>query len=270
VTQYSSIGLLGLGQMGSAVGSTFLRHGLKVVTIEDGRSVLSVERATSTGISFVGFHGLIETDLILSIVPPGNALDAAREVASNARTSGKAFTYLDCNAVCPSRKKEIGALIEEAGGRFQDVAIIGRPPSPHNKAGPVFYTSGRYNELVLGLSEYGIRVKALDNKIGSASVLKMSYAAINKGLIALTSAIALQLRRMPEGSRYISELSGLLPLFESRVAEISTNMYPKANRWVAEMHEIASFLNEDEASAAIFDALASFYQIRANEYDRLP
>jgi len=36
-------------------------------------------------------------------------------------------------------------------------------------------------------------------------------------------------------------------------------MYPKACRWVAEMREIAAFLNEDKAAAMIFEGAARLY-----------
>jgi hypothetical protein len=37
-------------------------------------------------------------------------------------------------------------------------------------------------------------------------------------------------------------------------------MLPKAYRWVAEMEEIAGFVTEDEAGAALFESTARLYQ----------
>jgi hypothetical protein len=37
-------------------------------------------------------------------------------------------------------------------------------------------------------------------------------------------------------------------------------MYPKAFRWVAEMREIAAFLNDDKAAAMMFEGAAQLYE----------
>jgi len=84
----------------------------------------------------------------------------------------------------------------------------------------------------------------------------MSYAGINKGIIAIGTAMLLAAARSGASTGLYQELSESLPQLLSKFEKGIPDMYPKAYRWVAEMREIAAFLGEDKAAAMIFEGAA--------------
>ncbi len=57
-----------------------------------------------------------------------------------------------------------------------------------------------------------------------------------------------------------------LPYLLARSRRSIPAMYPKAGRWVAEMREIAGFLEDDEAAAMMFEGAARFFEQRAADF----
>jgi hypothetical protein len=93
----------------------------------------------------------------------------------------------------------------------------------------------------------------------------MSYAGITKGLTALGAAMMLGATRAGVTETLYAELAAsqpaLLPWFSRQIP----GMYQKAYRWVAEMEEIADFLDEDPAAAEMFRGAADLYERLAGE-----
>src|SRR2546423_995394 len=116
--------------MGAGVGRTLTEKGHSVVAVLDGRSGATRDRAAAAGIKAVGtLDELVgSADLVLSIVPPGAAVDVATGVAAAIRAAGVTPLVVDANAVSPATARTIAALIEGAGARFVDGDIIGGPP----------------------------------------------------------------------------------------------------------------------------------------------
>lgn len=52
----------------------------------------------------------------------------------------------------------------------------------------------------------------------------------------------------------------------SRFTKSVPDMCPKAYRWVAEMQEIATFAGDDEATKAIYQGFALFFERLAADY----
>ena len=77
---------------------------------------------------------------------------------------------------------------------------------------------------------------------------------------AMGSAVSVRL--VERDARELAEsLPQLLSKFESGIPD----MYPKAYRWVAEMREIAAFLEEDKAAAMIVEGAAQLYDRLATD-----
>ena len=69
-----------------------------------------------------------EADLILSIMPPSAAVDAASAMATAIKASGKTPAFADCNAVSPQTALKAADVIASAGSPFIDAGIIGPVP----------------------------------------------------------------------------------------------------------------------------------------------
>ncbi len=168
--------------------------------------------------------------------------------------------YVDCNAIDVATATSIEGVITSAGAPFVDAGIIGLPPKP-GTIGPTFYLSGtEAQRAALILAPLGLKVQAMDGPTGAASALKMSYAGITKGLAAIASIMILGAERAGAGSALRAELASSQPQLLARFGSSLPDMLPKAYRWVAEMREIAAFLGDDPAGAAVFGGIAEFYQ----------
>ena len=134
------IAVIAPGAMGAAVGARLVEHGAQVWTVLAGRSPASAARAETAEMLGVDVRQIGAADLVLSIVPPGEAV--ARSHAPVIHEAARKPIYADCNAVSPQTVAAIAAEVEAAGACFVDAGIIGGPPKP-GTPGPQIYTSGR-------------------------------------------------------------------------------------------------------------------------------
>src|SRR5271165_6731565 len=175
------IAILSPGAMGSAISVRLVGHGARVLTSLDGRSAATVDRARAAGMEDVSPETIATADLILSIVPPGEAVALAKGLVTRLSESRHKPVYIDCNALSPKTKTEIAATLAETGCDIIDGAIVGAPPQPGEK-GPRLYVSGDQSDRASVLGTLGLDLRQIDGPIGAAAALKMSYAGISKGL----------------------------------------------------------------------------------------
>ena len=194
------VGILSPGEMGAAVGWVLREHGLRVVTCLQGRGEWTLSRAQEAGIQDLpSYDELIsEADIILSILPPAQALAVAGSAADAVRRTGAHVVYVDCNAIAPQTVRKVAHIVKQSGAEYIDAGIIGGPPSREH--GPHIYASGPNAQSLEVLRSYGLDVRVMGDGIDQASSLKMVYAASTKGLGALVDG-ADRRRRGPGNSR---------------------------------------------------------------------
>ncbi|MDE1994778.1 MAG: NAD(P)-dependent oxidoreductase, partial [Rhizobiaceae bacterium] len=203
----TTIAVIGAGAMGSAVGQRLAEGGARVLTYLDGRSANTLERARAAGMEAVGLSEIAKADLILSIVPPGTAVDVARSLVGVLSAVASKAAYIDFNAINPKTMAEVAAILEETGCEVLDGSIIGGPP----KAGspePTFYVSGDAGARTDMLAELQLKVRRIDGGLGAASALKMVYAGISKGMIGLGAAMMLAAARSGAADSLRTEMAG--------------------------------------------------------------
>jgi 3-hydroxyisobutyrate dehydrogenase-like beta-hydroxyacid dehydrogenase len=259
-----TVAIVAAGNMGAAIGRRLTDNGVRVLTSVAGRSAASVKRAEAAGMQAVGDEMLAQSDLLLSIVPPGDAIAFAKRMVPFLASAAPKPVFVDCNAVSTKTITRIAAAIAATGAAFVDGGIIGAPPQSGTK-GPVLYVSGEAASRVLALGAHRLDVRVVPGGIGAASALKMSYAGITKGLTALGAAMMLGAARAGVAEALYAELAAsqpaLLPWFDRQIP----GMYQKAYRWVAEMEEIAGFLQEDPPAAEMFRGAAALYERLAGD-----
>jgi 3-hydroxyisobutyrate dehydrogenase-like beta-hydroxyacid dehydrogenase len=265
------VGLLSPGDMGHSVGQLLREHGLEVITCLQGRSERTHELAQQAGIADVPtYQALVQqADLILSILVPAQAAQAAERVAQALSETGATLTYADCNAIAPQTVRQIGERITAAGGRFVDASIIGPPP---RKPGATrFYASGPDLDKFLALNQFGLEIIPLGPEIGHASAIKMCYAALTKGLSALTLELLI-------AGKALGVLEPLLAEFQLSQAghykamERLTGVPTKSRRWVGEMEEIAQTFEHVGLTPHILAGAADMYRFigQTSLADRAP
>jgi 3-hydroxyisobutyrate dehydrogenase-like beta-hydroxyacid dehydrogenase len=255
-----TIGLLSPGDMGSVVGKVLQSHGLRVLTCLKGRSERTRMLAREAQIEEVPtYEGLIsETEMILSILVPEQALNTARLVADALRNAGQQTTYVDCNAVSPGTTKAMAEVITAVGSRFIDAGIIG--PPPRQPGATRFYASGPDVELFTDLSNYGLDIRPLGRDIGLASGIKMCYAALTKGMTAIATEILITAHTMGLYEPLVAEWQ-LSQKDRYRTIERQLPVMPtKALRWISEMEEIAKTFGDIGLSPKIHQGAAEVYR----------
>jgi putative dehydrogenase len=261
-----TVAVVAQGAMGAGIGGRLVERGLRVVTSLVGRSEASARRAAASGMVPVTDAEMAKADYFLSILPPSDAMGLAERMAKLIGPSNHKPIYVDCNAVSPPTKVEIGNVIIEAGAPFVDGSIIGGPPKA-GYDGPAIYASGSDASRFVPLNDFGLVVRVLEGPVGAASAMKMSYAGITKGFTALGAMMLLAATRggVAEGLRMELEHSqpALLPWLQRAIPA----MYSKAYRFVGEMEEIADYVGEDASAQEMFDAFADFYTRLAADFE---
>ncbi|MDR3457748.1 MAG: DUF1932 domain-containing protein [Verrucomicrobiae bacterium] len=260
-----TIAIVAAGAMGAAVGKRLSEHGAKVMTVLEGRSARTAERAREAGMVAVAPQELAAVELILSIAPPSEALGLANSLASILGAAPRKPVFIDCNAVNPETMRDIAAALAATGCDVLDCAIIGPPPSVAQN--PCFYVSGDPKGLSLPLADLGLRLRRVDGPVGAAKTLKMVYAGINKGLVGLGAAMLLAASNAGCAESLREEMGESLPAILARLTKGAPDMYPKAYRWVGEMHEIAAFLERGDPARGFFEAAAGIFARFAADHD---
>jgi 3-hydroxyisobutyrate dehydrogenase-like beta-hydroxyacid dehydrogenase len=254
-----TVAIIAPGNMGAAVGGRLTENKVNVLTSLAGRSQASAARAKSAGMTAVADAQLTESDFLLSIVPPGDALALAQRLAGVLGAANKKPVYVDCNALSPQTVERIAAVIAATGCPFVGAGIIGPPPKP-GTANTKFYAAGPAAPDFARLNDYGLIVRVLAGPLSAASALKMSYAGITKGFTALGAAMMLAATRGGSAEALKAELAESQPALLGFLTRQTPAMYSKAYRWVAEMEEISDFVGKDFPEHAMLDASARLYE----------
>ncbi len=260
---YRTIALLGTGDMGHAVGRELGRHGHDVVTCLAGRSARTRRLAAAAGIADVGdLEALMgAADLVLSILPPAQALEAAAAAAAAMARCGAAPPYVDCNAVSPARAREVGDAVARAGAPFIDAGVIGRAPGKGDV--PRFYVSGPDTGPMEALDGKGIAVKALGPEVGRASGLKMCYAALTKGTFTLHTAVLVAAEALGLSSELGAELRFSQREAYARMEAMVPWLPADAARWIGEMEEIAATFAAAGVTPGFHEGAAEIFRLLA-------
>jgi 3-hydroxyisobutyrate dehydrogenase-like beta-hydroxyacid dehydrogenase len=242
--------------MGAAVGAVLQGRGVRVVWASAGRSRETAERAGAAGLEDVGsVEKVAGSEVVLAVCPP----HAVREVA---RSLGRfAGVYVDANAVSPATAREVAQLVRAAGGRFVDGGIVGSPP---REAGTTrLYLSGPDAADVAGLFAGSIvDARAVSERVGDASAVKMAYAAWTKGTAAMLLAIRELARREEVEQALLEEWDLSQAELRDRYARAERSAREKGWRWVGEMEEIAATFEAAGLPGGFHRAAAEVYRSR--------
>ena len=255
-----TVGLLSPGDMGHTVGHVLGSHGLRVITCLQERSERTRSLAERAKIADVPTYQalVMEADLILSILVPAQAAQAARRVAQATSETGAEIVYADCNAIAPQTTRQIGEIITRAGGLYVDASIIGGPPKTRGRTR--FYASGPELSAFEALNQFGLDVVVLGEEIGLASAIKMCYAALTKGLSALSTELLTAAEALGVSEPLRNEFQLSQGTLYERMERGLPRMPSKARRWIGEMEEISKTFGHVGLTPKILAGAADLYR----------
>ena len=259
----SRIGITSPGDMGQAVAQRLKACGFEVYVALAGRSTRTQELARKAELIDCGsIEKLVGTcDLIMSILNPAAAVENAREVAAAMHETGRTLVYVDCNAIAPQTGREIEAIVSAAGGGFIDAGIIG--PPPRGKAKARLYVSGPEAATLSQIADDQLEVRVIGERVGDASAVKMCYASITKGAVALGVELLIAARKLGVEQALEAEFRESQSDLYEWVLGRAVPMPPKAYRWVPEMLEIAKTFEGVGLTPRMLEGAADMYEFIA-------
>jgi 3-hydroxyisobutyrate dehydrogenase-like beta-hydroxyacid dehydrogenase len=120
-------------------------------------------------------------DLIISAVTASNTLAVAQEAAKFIKAGS---IFLDLNSASPGTKQKAAAAIDGAGAHYVEAGVMTSVP-PYGIKVPMLLGGTRAGELAVLLQSWGMDAKAVSDKLGVASAIKMCRSVMIKGLEAL-------------------------------------------------------------------------------------
>ena len=146
-------------------------------------------------------------DWIVSAVTADRSL-AAVEAAAPHLVQGQIL--FDINSVSPGRKRETAALVEGAGARYVDMAVMA-PVHPRGHATPVLLAGETAAEVARDLETLGFALEVVGPEPGAATAIKMVRSLFVKGLEAITVEALLAASASGCFDRVLASLSNSYP-----------------------------------------------------------
>jgi len=243
------------GDMGAVAGRCLVEAGHTVLWASQDRSRETATRAEAAGLTDAGTIGALtaRATVILSICPPGAALDVARSV------SGFDGIYLDANAISPQTASAVAAIVTSGGATYADGGIVGPPPAARGTTR--LFLSGDGAVAVEKLFEgTPLETRIVTSGPFSASSVKMAYAAWSKGSIALLLATAALAEAEGISDTITEEWARSMPALAERLRHANRSASGKGWRWVAEMEEIAATMAADGLPDGFHRAAAEIFR----------
>lgn len=259
------IGIISLGEMGSAIAASLLGAGRRVMTALEGRGPETIDRARAVGVEDAGgMEDLVaRVDMVLSIVPPAAAAAVGERLAAAVRSTGATPLVVEANAISPARAEALAARLGAAGARFVDADVIGGPPAAGRPPTRLYLSGPEAGRAAAALQTPELRAVVLDGADAAASSLKMAYATWSKGSAALVLTARALARAYGVEDALLTEWAESQPDLSGRT-EVAALVSGRAWRFEAEMKEIAAALDAvglppgfGEGAAGTYRRLAS-------------
>lgn len=181
------IGLVGYGEVGRILAEDLRKQDIEVSAYDtklggDQAGPLR-DHATAYGVTLSTSHADLaaRADLIVSAVTASQAGPVARACAPAVKTGA---WFLDFNSASPGAKRRAADLIDGAGGRYVEGAVMTSVP-PYRIKVPLLLGGNSARQLAPLLVECGFNAKVASDELGVASAVKMCRSIMIKGLEAM-------------------------------------------------------------------------------------
>ncbi len=193
-----------------------------------------------------GEDGPLPGVLVISAVTAEQCLPAAEETARLLAKLGATAWYLDLNSASPATKLAASEVVNAAGGRYVEAAVMS-PIHPQRLAAPILLggpDAGAFLPVAEALGFTGMQVFA--DTVGRASAAKMCRSVMVKGMEALLTESLLAARRHGVEDTVLASLQDLFPLGDwERLAHymVSRSVH-HGKRRAEEMRQVAATVRE--------------------------
>jgi 3-hydroxyisobutyrate dehydrogenase-like beta-hydroxyacid dehydrogenase len=245
-----SIGLVGYGEVGKILAAALVDRGVAWVgawdlLLRDPAAASPMrEHARGTGAEPMPSLAalLARADVVVSAVTASQTLAVAAEAAPEIRPG---TWFVDLNSASPETKVRSGELVDAAGGRYVESAVMTSVP-PHGIKVPMLLGGRFAADAQALLAPLGFNVEAASPRLGVASAIKMCRSVVIKGLEALVVESFTSARAYGVEDRVLASLHETFPGLEWD--QLGTYLFSRAalhgKRRAEEMREVAATVRD--------------------------
>jgi 3-hydroxyisobutyrate dehydrogenase-like beta-hydroxyacid dehydrogenase len=277
-----AIAFIGFGEAGSLLGGALAARNVHVTMydrqLDDARTA-SAMRAKAARVhvetALTVAAAIRDAHWIVSAVTASSDAEVATAVAAHIRADQ---TFIDINSVSPALKQHGQQLIEAAGGRYVEAAVMS-PVPPHGLAVPMLLAGPSADAVACELNALGFAAQAVSTRVGAASAAKMCRSVMIKGIEALTVECLSAARAYGADALVLASLRQTFDTFATRPdlpGYLISRVAEHGRRRAAEMREVCDTLRAggvepemSDACARVQDRFVDRMAARALEYEAL-
>ena len=208
-----SVAIIGLGEVGQALATDLRKAGVQAISAFDiafadpDSRQSKAARALDVAMAGSAPDAVRQATMAISAVTAGAALDAARATAPGL-AGGTMF--VDVNSVAPRTKQEAAKIVEAAGGRYVEAAVMS-PIHPKGIGTPILL-GGKHTAAFLDIAQpLGFNAKPYSEKVGAASSVKMCRSVMIKGIESLVAECLLASHHYGVTDDVLASLKDMFP-----------------------------------------------------------
>jgi 3-hydroxyisobutyrate dehydrogenase-like beta-hydroxyacid dehydrogenase len=247
--KFDHIGMIGYGEVGR-IFSAGLKPNASVISAWDLKfeslTLAQESLAHAAQSSVMACSSIAQlcssADLVISAVTASNTLAVAQAAAMHIRPGA---IFLDLNSASPGTKQQAAALIDAAGAHYVEAGVMTSVP-PYGVRVPMLLGGARAAELADVLMAWGMDAKAVSEKLGVASAIKMCRSVMIKGLEALVIESYTTARTYGVEAHVLPTLAETFPSidWEQAGAYFFSRVVQHGQRRAEEMREAANTVQE--------------------------
>ncbi|BEP43288.1 DUF1932 domain-containing protein [Variovorax sp. V15] len=259
-----TLGLIGHGEVGGIFGRGLLgKDGVDAVWAWDLRFAEAATgeaaraAAERDGLRVAGSMQELcsHADLLISAVTASSTLAVAEEAARHARAGSR---LLDLNSASPGTKQRAATALEAVGVAYVEAGVMTSVP-PYGIRVPMLLGGAHAEAFAAALSGWGMDVRAVSDRLGIASAIKMSRSIMIKGLEALVIESYATARRYGVEEHVLPTLRETFPQidWDRQGAYFFSRVVQHGKRRAEEMREAAQTVREAGFEPLMASAIAA-------------
>ena len=242
------VGLVGYGEVGRILAEDLRKEGVRVSAYDiklDGAQARALQdHAAGIGVTLAVSHADLaaQADFIVSAVTASQAVAVAR---ASAGTVKQGAWFLDFNSASPGAKQRAAAVIDGAGARYVEGAVMTSVP-PYRIKVPLLLGGAGARELAPLLVELGFNAKVASDQLGVSSAVKMCRSIMIKGMEAMVIEAFTTARAYGVEDAVLASLAETFPgiNWEKQGAYFFQRVIEHGRRRAEEVREVAETVRE--------------------------
>ena len=242
------VGLVGYGEVGRIMAEDLRKDGVRVsaydIKLDGAQAKPLQDHAAGIGVTLAASHADLaaQADFIVSAVTASQAVAVARACADTLR---QGVWFLDFNSASPGAKQRAAAVIDGAGGRYVEGAVMTSVP-PYRIKVPLLLGGAGARELAPLLVELGFNAKVASDQLGVSSAVKMCRSIMIKGMEAMVIEAFTTARAYGVEDAVLASLTETFPgiNWEKQGAYFFQRVIEHGRRRAEEVREVAETVRE--------------------------